>query len=606
MNQPGAFVQQCCEPTVPGLPGVKDRVKGAKYMLKGECRIWNGNGWSCTEHNKGRCGKCFVRSVRKKFSDFEDTTRTGKKKVDCWVGEKNGKTKPQSVALNSTKTFWFNCDVCHHDFDTTLNGIAQGSWCRFCHHELCKKDDCNHCFNRSFAGYEYLTLAGKKKVDCWSEQNDKPPRDVALNSNKVFEFDCDGCGHPFMCALGNVNAGKWCPYCAVPTQKICDKKECSFCFANSHCFDRSFASYTGCTPNGKKKVDCWSEQNDKKPHGVALQCNKGFEFDCDGCGHPFNMALNSVHSGQWCPYCNHKLCKKDDCNHCFDRSFASCKLLTVLGRKKIDCWDDIKNGNTKPRHVSLHCGDKYGFICDRCDHKFDINLANVNSLHWCPYCCNKLCEKDDCNHCFDRSFASYDDLTLTGKKKVDCWSGKNGDTKPWNVTKCSGGKYWFDCDACHNSFDMRMYSVSAGKWCRHCHNKTEQKLLNWLTQLGAFESIEAQYSPEWCSTSYWYIGKNGKPVQSQYRYRFDFMVTCKDGKKFIIELDGIQHFRQVMNWATPFQTQIRDAYKERVAKQHGLSVVRCIQEDVWRDENHWEKKLGGIFHDLFGVSIGGV
>ena len=45
-------------------------------------------------------------------------------------------------------------------------------------------------------------------------------------------------------------SGSWCPYCAVPSKKTCNKEDCLTCF------NKSFANFKGLTPSGKKKVDC--------------------------------------------------------------------------------------------------------------------------------------------------------------------------------------------------------------------------------------------------------------------------------------------------------------------------------------------------------------
>ena len=62
-------------------------------------------------------------------------------------------------------------------------------------------------------------------------------------------------------------------------------------------------------------------------------------------------------------------------------------------------------------------------------------------------------------------------------------------------------------------------------------------------------------------------------------------------KQLIIELDGRQHFEQVRNWKSPLEQQIRDKYKEHLARKKKIPLVRCIQEDVSRDRNNWGRKL---------------
>ena len=44
--------------------------------------------------------------------------------------------------------------------------------------------------------------------------------------------------------------------------------------------------------------------------------------------------------------------------------------------------------------------------------------------------------------------------------------------------------------------------------------------------------------------------------------------------KIIIELDGPQHFIQIMNWKSPKETCKGDIYKMKCANDNGFSVIR--------------------------------
>ena len=120
-----------------------------------------------------------------------------------------------------------------------------------------------------FSEYQELTEKGKKKVDCWSDKNALKPDEVRKFCNKKFWFDCDNCPHDFEKSLNMVSKGIWCPYCCKPTQKYCIK-DCDYCF------NKTFASYSGLTPNNKKKVDCWSDKNALKPNAVSICNGKNF------------------------------------------------------------------------------------------------------------------------------------------------------------------------------------------------------------------------------------------------------------------------------------------------------------------------------------------
>jgi hypothetical protein len=129
----------------------------------------------------------------------------------------------------------------------------------------------------------------------------------------------------------------------------------------------------------------------------------------------------------------------------FNRSFASYMGKTKYGKLKNECWDEEKNKDDKndnkqiPRNVYKSSGKKYWFKCDVCLHHFDITLNAVTSHNkWCRFCKgrgdNTLCDAE-CKFCFDRSFASYEGKTSTGKLKTECWDEKKNKQKPRNVRK---------------------------------------------------------------------------------------------------------------------------------------------------------------------------
>jgi len=80
--------------------------------------------------------------------------------------------------------------------------------------------------------------------------------------------------------------------------KYCDNEECDFCHK------RSFASYSGLTANGKRKVDCLrNPEHAKFAKGTRTKCL----FDCDVCGHAFSTKFNKIQTqNSWCPYCKNK------------------------------------------------------------------------------------------------------------------------------------------------------------------------------------------------------------------------------------------------------------------------------------------------------------
>ncbi len=272
---------------------------------------------------------------------------------------------PEECSKSSHDKIWFDCNICFHEFDMTLNHITSGGqWCPYCaNQKLCNDEECNDCFERSFASHE--------KSIYWSHNNTNNPRDCSKSSNKKYLFNCQLCKHEFKIALGNItNGGNWCPYCAKPSNKLCDNQDCNFCF------EKSFASH--------EKSLYWSKKNKKTPRDCFKSSSMKYLFDCDNktCNHEFEMSLHNISNGDcWCPYCSHnKLCDNQNCNHCFEKSFAS--------HEKSIYWS--KKNKKSSRQCFKSSREKIWFNCLSCKHEFYMILYSItNGNCWCPNCRHK-------------------------------------------------------------------------------------------------------------------------------------------------------------------------------------------------------------------------
>ena len=337
-------------------------------------------------------------------------------------------------------------------------------------------------------------------------------------------------------------------------------------------FEKSFASFEEID-----KVKSWNYELNIGliPENVFKHSNKKYYFDCYICKHTFHSILNGITSKNrgWCPYCSKpckKLCNNNKCIFCFNNSFDS------FDKEKVNCWNYEKN-NSLPRDLFKATNTKYYFTCNKCDHEFKIALHHVTvNNKWCPYCaisCKKLCTNIDCDICFNKSFASFD------SEKVNCWNYEKNKFNPRYVSKYSDKICWFICNNKHEFKKKLKHIAFDNRWCPHCKNKTEQKLLQHLQTK---YSVIYQYRTKWCRHT----------VTNSY-LPFDFVIHSL---KLIIELDGKQHFQQVSNWQSPKEIQIRDKYKMKCANNNGYTVIRILQEDVFYDKNNWKISLHKAMH----------
>ncbi|MHB2028942.1 MAG: zinc-ribbon domain-containing protein [Acidimicrobiales bacterium] len=387
-------------------------------------------------------------------------------------------------------------------------------------------------FERSFASHE--------RAKNWSDKNKIRPEDVPIKLTKKFIFNCDVCAHSFEARLDHiVNENSWCSYCT--NKKLCNEKNCKICF------EKSFAS----SDKAKYWIDIANPRNTFKCSG------KKFLFLCDKCRHSFKMGLNIVMKNIWCPFCsNRQLCNEKNCKICFEKSFAS--------SDKAKYWNN-KN-KISPRDVFKSSNKKYIFNCD-CGHTFESTNSHITKGQFCSYCAHlKLCAEKDCISCFENSFASH--------FRAKYWNNKNK-ISPRDVFKSSNKKYIFNCNKCLYEFESSLYHITSMKearWCPICKNKTE--LLFYNNMIKDYKMLTRQFKTEWC--------KNKKYLP------FDF---CLEIWKIIIEIDGRQHFEQVSNWQNPEDTQKNDNYKTKCANENGFSVIRILQEDIWKNKFDWFSEI---------------
>ena len=116
-------------------------------------------------------------------------------KASCWSARNTD--HPKDCFISSKKKRWFDCDKCHHSFETGLDSISQGVWCPYCKNlKRCDDTVCMDCYNRSFASHA--------NSHNWSPKNfPATPRQVAKCSNNKYIFDCK-CGSEYTITLNQI------------------------------------------------------------------------------------------------------------------------------------------------------------------------------------------------------------------------------------------------------------------------------------------------------------------------------------------------------------------------------------------------------------------
>ena len=481
--------------------------------------------------NDMRCKTCFYNSF------------LSNDKSICWDYIRNN-LHPRYVSKGCLKKFLFNCYKCKHTFSSTLNGITHSNrWCCYCSHTiLCQNENCKFCFNNSFAS--------NPKAIYWSNKNIKKPREIFKSANKPkYLFNCNKCNHEFSISVNGITQrNEWCCYCSNTI--LCKNNDCKICFNDS------FASH--------EKSVYWNSKNIGKPRDYRKKTEKKFLFNCDKCNHVFSMKLSDItYRKCWCNYCSNTiLCKDNNCNICFNKSFAS--------NPKSIYWNNKNIG--KPRDYFRCNKDDFLFNCDKCKHVFSISLKSITGNNaWCSYCANqKLC-KEDCDMCFKNSFASH--------YRSIYWSNKNVG-KPRDYFKSNGKSIFiFNCNECSNEFTTSLNNITHGDtWCPICIHKTEKLFYNYFVENNI--NFIKEYTIE-----------NGKYKNSKKNFRYDFYLPVFN---IIIEIDGMQHFLDIKSWKNNAKlNQYKDCYKMKFAINNinNVKIIRISQEDVYKNKINYKELL---------------
>ena len=207
------------------------------------------------------------------------------------------------------------------------------------------------------------------------------------------------------------------------------------------------------------------------------------------------------------------------------------------------------------------------------------------NFKWYKYTCNicgwtegwmvesNLIRGSGCSCCKGITIVEgINDIPTTDNWMVKYFQGGYDEAKRYS--RCSHSNIYPICTDCSRIKDKAMPISSIHKYDSiNCTcsdkisypNKLSYSLLDQLNKIYKFDYLEHEYSPEW-------IGRRS----------YDNYFVC-NGKGYILEMDGGFHFKDnKMSGQTKEKSKEIDDYKDRIAREHGLEVIRidCTKSDL--------------------------
>ena len=341
---------------------------------------------------------------------------------------------------------------------------------------------------------------------------------------------------------------------------------------------------------------------------------------CNTCGHTFEQTPNNHLRGKGCIKCAYKL-KADSRRKSNEQVILDFqKIHTDENNKPIYEYDSVEYSSThikvkitcRIHGVFEQCPSDHlsGKGCSKCGkvrsakkqtftleqfierakekHGYNFDYSRVeykNSQTHVIIICNTCgyefkqlpnshlqgCGCDKCAHKINHENQKLSESELIERAKIV--HGDDYDYQNMNYIN-SQLPINIKCNRCNNTFQqLYMNHINQKQGCPYCKCRKTEKILHEFLQ-SIFTSTLRQFKREWCRD------KNCLPYDD-----------CIPELKTIIELDGNQHFKQVMNWKSPEENQVTDRYKMKCANENGYSVIRILQTDVLYDKYNWKEEL---------------
>jgi very-short-patch-repair endonuclease len=233
---------------------------------------------------------------------------------------------------------------------------------------------------------------------------------------------------------------------------------------------------------------------------------------------------------------------------------GSCLLTQEEWIKKANKVHDNKYDYSKVNYVNGE--SKVTIICPKHQEFEQIARTHIrNDGRGCPKCVN--CHNYSNEEWIEKAKEVHGDLYDYSKTDY-------ANTKTQVTIICQDHKEFVQ--------SPRVHLIGGG--CPLCVNKTQTRVYEWLLKLFPNTKREAYF--KWSKS----------PNTTKY-LRFDFYI---EEINCLLEIDGRQHFTQVMEWQTPEFSQKRDVWKMQRANENNISVIRVYQIDIFQNKDKWMDK----------------
>lgn len=468
-------------------------------------KVWwtcaNGHSYECSiEHRTYRNQGCPYCSGKRILPGYNDLKTRSPQLAEEWNYEKNGLDKPDHIALNSHKKYWWKCKKCSYEWEATPNDRARGRAC-----PICAKQNRSKTRNQTLLNNRAdNTLSNNEKLlSEWDYQkNGINPDEVFVGSSKKFWWICQVCGNTWQASISNRVKGSGCPKCmkhmrtSFPEQAIYYYLKKEFPIVNNgytEVFDNKMEldiyipsiktgiEYDGIAFHSGSKAEremitkyriC--SANQIKLVRVSEFENKSASYD--KCiirnGHTDKDLESTII--QLLDFLEVRDISVDISR---DRSVIMQQYITTIRAKSISNrypeiakkWDVEKNGGIRADQVNAFSNIKFWWRCSLGHSYKSTPVCEITDTKTCPICSNH------------RVLAGFNDLEFKAPDIAREWDYQSNEpVLPSAVIFTTQKKYWWLCPKGHRYLSSVSNRYYAKTGCPYCSNSKALKGYNDL------------------------------------------------------------------------------------------------------------------------------
>ena len=361
--------------------------------------------------------------------------------VDRFIEELNGCTLADLKGEDYNDTFWWHCNICNENFETSL--------CSMIHSKDSQNKGCSYCAGKKVKREKSFACLHPEVMDEYDSYNTIDPYNVTERSNKLAKWICR-----------NNSEHKWEARFLSRAKGI---GGCNIC--RGYHYDKIFADEH---PDFEPYYD--TEKNSRPFNSYSNMSNEYVWWKCDKW-HSFEwQIMNFSRLGRFeCPICSNKIVSTGE----NDLESQYQDLATE--------FDVEKNGITPDKIAFTNTNVDIWWKCSE-GHVFQRSVwYRINQSRECPICSRSIVVKGEND--FQKAFPNI----------VNIWDYEVNGRKPDEISDRNNGKYAFKCEHGHH-YETQLVTIIANEFkCLVCIGKIIQEGVNSLAD--THKELAKEFSP---------------------------------------------------------------------------------------------------------------